>query len=146
MDTKELEDHVFAPNEPRVDISKFVPDLQPTRSKIDLGCQRGKMGGALRMLMVLEWKCLGLREAIEQLCEKQELLATLMDSKKSVQNVALEETQRQIFSGVEGVLELNSSIGAALNHLIKNMTDEFSSKNVLRHVIMGSRKDPLVKS
>ena len=41
---------------------------------------------------------------------------------------------------------LNSSIGAAPNHIMKNMTDEFSSKNVLRHVITGSRKDASVKS
>ena len=50
VDTKELEDHVLAPNEPRVDTdhiarqargaqttSKMVPDLQQTRSKRDLG-------------------------------------------------------------------------------------------------------------
>ena len=37
------------------------------------------------MLTVLERKCLDLSEAIEQLSEKQELLATLMESKKSLQ-------------------------------------------------------------
>ena len=35
--------------------------------------------------MVLERKCLDHSEAIEQLSEKQELLATLMESKKSLQ-------------------------------------------------------------
>ena len=41
---------------------------------------------------------------------------------------------------------MTSSIGAAFNHITKSMTDEFSSKNVLRHVIMGSRKNVSVKS
>ena len=31
-----------------------------------------------------------------------------------------------------------SSIGAALNHIMKSMTDEFSSRNVRRHVPMGN--------
>ena len=38
-----------------------------------------------------------------------------------------------------------SSIGAAVNHIMMSMTDEFSSKNVLRHVHMGTRKDASVK-
>ena len=41
---------------------------------------------------------------------------------------------------------LNSSIGAILNHIMKSMTDKFSSKNALQHVVMGSRKDISVKS
>ena len=36
-----------------------------------------------RMLIVLERKCLDLSEATEQVSEKQELLATLMESKKT---------------------------------------------------------------
>ena len=51
----------------------------------------------LRKLTVLERKCLDLSEANEQLSEKQELLATLMESMKSLQKVASEEFQRQIF-------------------------------------------------
>ena len=31
-----------------------------------------------------------------------------------------------------------SSIGAAVNHIMKSMTDEFSSRNVRRHVPMGN--------
>ena len=41
---------------------------------------------------------------------------------------------------------LKSSIDAALNHRMTSMTDELSSKNVLRHTITGSRKDASVKS
>ena len=33
-----------------------------------------------------------------------------------------------------------SSIGAALNHIMKNFTDEFCSKSVLWHIIKGSKK------
>ena len=49
------------------------------------------------MLVVLERKCLELREEIEHLSEKQELLATLMEGKMSMQKVAPEDFQRQIF-------------------------------------------------
>ena len=51
----------------------------------------------LTVLMILERECLDLSETIEQLSEKQELLATLMDGKMSLQKVALEEFPRQIF-------------------------------------------------
>ena len=55
----------------------------------------------LRMLIVLERECLELKEEIEHMSEKQELLATLMEGKMSVQKVApaSEEFQRQIFQG-----------------------------------------------
>ena len=39
-----------------------------------------------------------------------------------------------------------SSIGAVPDHIAKNMTDEFYSKSVPRHVLMGSRKGVSVKS
>ena len=38
-----------------------------------------------------------------------------------------------------------SSIGTALSHIMMSMTDEFSSKNVPRHVHMGTRKDASAK-
>ena len=47
--------------------------------------------------MILERECLDLSEAIEQLSEKQKLLATLMEGKMRLQKVAPEEIQRQIF-------------------------------------------------
>ena len=49
------------------------------------------------MLIFVERKCLDLSEAVEQLSEKQTLLATLMESKKNFQKVAPEEFRRQIF-------------------------------------------------
>ena len=59
VDTKELEDHVLAPHEPRVDIDhvarqargeqhqRWFQILKQSRSKREPDCQYGKMGGAL---------------------------------------------------------------------------------------------------
>ena len=60
------------------------------------------------MLIVLERKCMDLSEANEQLSEKQELLTTLMESKKSLQKVALEEFQRKIFQELKELEEQKS--------------------------------------
>ena len=49
------------------------------------------------MLIVLELECLDLSETIEHLSEKQELLAALVESKMSLQTVAPEKVQEQIF-------------------------------------------------
>ena len=43
------------------------------------------------MLTVLERECLDLSDAIENVSEKQELLATLMESKKNLEKDALEK-------------------------------------------------------
>ena len=45
------------------------------------------------MLIVLERECLDFGKAIENLSEQQELLATLMKEKRSLQKVALERFQ-----------------------------------------------------
>ena len=55
------------------------------------------------MLTVLERRCLDLSEAIEQLSEKQELLGTLMESKKGLEKGAPERFHEKIFQRVEGV-------------------------------------------
>ena len=57
------------------------------------------------MLMVLEWKCLELKEAIELLSEKQELLTTLMEGKMSLQKVAPEKYQEKIFEELQELEE-----------------------------------------
>ena len=59
----------------------------------------------LKMLMILERECLDLSEAIRQLSEKQELLATLMEGKMSLQKVAPEEFRRQIFQELKELEE-----------------------------------------
>ena len=51
----------------------------------------------LRTLIVLERECLDLGGTIEHLSEKQELLATLKESKMSLQTVAPEKLQEKIF-------------------------------------------------
>ena len=63
------------------------------------------------MLIVLERECLELNEAVQNLCEKQELLATLMEGKMSMQKVALEKYQEKIF-GESKEAEDKRSIGA----------------------------------
>ena len=49
------------------------------------------------MLIRLEQKCQELCQVIEQMSERQELLAALMESKKSPQKEAPEEFHRRIF-------------------------------------------------
>ena len=51
----------------------------------------------LKGLIELERRCLTLREEVEHLSERQEVLADLMVSKKDRQKVAPEDFQRQIF-------------------------------------------------
>ena len=81
--------------------TKDVPVFQQIRNERDPSRQYGEMGGAFGMLSVLERECLELREEVEHLNEKQEVLVTLMEGKMSVQKVALEKYQVKI-RGVEG--------------------------------------------
>ena len=81
VDAKELEDHVLAPHSEASE--RRTTSKNCSRSSTDASVARWEEH--LRMLTVLERKCLDLSEAIEQLSEKQELLATLMESKKSLQ-------------------------------------------------------------
>ena len=102
VDTEELEDHVLAPSEPSVDIEhtarqargeqrqRLFQIFSRQRAKEILVASVARWEVHLRMLTVLERECLDLSEAIGQLSEKQELLATLMESKVSLQKVAPE--------------------------------------------------------
>ena len=83
--------------------SKDFPDLQQTRSKTDLVCPCGKMGGAPQNAQSSGKKTPG------QLGEEQELLATLMESKKSLQKKSLQKS----FSG-EGLPGAAGVGGAAI--------------------------------
>ena len=65
----------------------------------------GRKKERLRMLIVLERECLDLSEAIELCSEKQELLATLMESKKCLQKDAPERLQEQIFQELKELEE-----------------------------------------
>ena len=55
------------------------------------------MHRAFRMLIYLERKCRELDETDEQLREKQEMLASLMESKKNMQKNASEKFHEKIF-------------------------------------------------
>ena len=57
------------------------------------------------MLIVPERECLDLSEAIEQMSEKQELLAALMEGKMRLQQAAVAEFQRQIFQDLKELEE-----------------------------------------
>ena len=59
----------------------------------------------MRTLIVLEREFLDLSEAIEQLNEKQELLATLMKGQMSMQKVAPEKYQEKIFEKLKELEE-----------------------------------------
>ena len=82
VDTKELEDHVLAPNERRVDIDHIARQARGERHQrlfqifSRQGAKEILVAGVarwehLRLLIVLDAKCLDLGEAIEQLSEKQ---------------------------------------------------------------------------
>ena len=59
----------------------------------------------LRMLVVLERECPTLREEVEHLNERQEVLTILMAGKMNVQKVAPEDFQRQIFQELKELEE-----------------------------------------
>ena len=59
----------------------------------------------LRMLVVSERECLALTEEVEHLNEKQEMLTTLMEGKMSMQFVAPEKYQVNIFEELKELEE-----------------------------------------
>ena len=59
----------------------------------------------MRMLIVLERRCLKLDVAVGQMSERQELLAALMESKKSLQKEAPKEFHGHIFQEVKALEE-----------------------------------------
>ena len=59
----------------------------------------------LKGLVVLERHCLALREEVEHLSERQEVLAVLMEGKMNMQKTAPEDFQRQIFQELKKELE-----------------------------------------
>ena len=68
----------------------------------------------LRMLIVLERECLELREETEHLREKQEVLATLMEGKMSMQKVGPQDFQRQIFQELKELEEQKTKEGTCI--------------------------------
>ena len=109
--TKALAEPVIAPNEPRccqhIEHIARQASGEPHQRLFQIFSRQGAKEILVasverweehpRMLKVLERECLDFSEAIEQLSEKQELLATLMESKKCLQKGAPERFQEQIF-------------------------------------------------
>ena len=58
-------------------------------SSADKSQKRPRREEHLRIFIVLERRCLEFSEAFKQLTEKQELLATLMESEKSLQKSSM---------------------------------------------------------
>ena len=125
VNTRELEHHVLGPNEPRVDIEHIVRQARGEQqqrlfqifsrqeAKYILVASVARCEEHLRMLTVLERRWLDLSEAVEQLSGKQELLATLMESKKSLQKTFW-KISREDLPGVEGAggAEVKRGFGA----------------------------------
>ena len=71
---------------------KLFQIFEQTRSKRDPSRQYGETGGAFENIGCSgEGECLALGEEVEHLNEKQEVLATLMEVKMSMQKVVLEK-------------------------------------------------------
>ena len=95
--TKELEERVLAPNEPSVNVednvrqargenhTKMFQIFSRQGAKVILVASVARWEEHLRMLIVLERECPDRTEVIEHLIEKQEMVATLMESKKMLQ-------------------------------------------------------------
>ena len=108
VSTQELKERVLSPNEPSVNIERIVRQARSEKHKklFQIFSRKGvkeipvasmaRLEERLRMLKVLERECLDLGGTIEHLSEKQELLATLKESKMSLQTVALEKLQEKV--------------------------------------------------
>ena len=108
---------MLAPNEPRVDIERTVRQARGETHKklVQIFSRQGaqeiqdareaRREEHLTMLMIVERECLDLSEAILQLSEKQELLATVMKGNMSLQKVAPEEFHWRIFQELKDLEE-----------------------------------------
>ena len=122
--TKDLEDHVLASNETSVNIEHIVRQAKGEKQKkkrIQTFSRQGakeilvasvaRWEEHLRMLMVQGRERLDVSEAIGHLSERQELLATLMESKKCLQKGAPEGADLPRVEGAGGA-EVKRGIGA----------------------------------
>ena len=126
VSTRELKEQVLSPNESSVSIVRIARQARSEKSKKlfqifsrqganeTLVASMARLEEHLGMLVVLERECLALREEVEHWSEKQEVLATLMEGKMSMQRVALKKYPGEDLRGVEGVggAEDKRSIGS----------------------------------
>ena len=110
VSTRELKEQVLSPDESSVSTVRIARQARSERNKefcfrfsekeqtsvfID---SMARWEEHLKRLVVLERHCLALREEVEHLNERQEVLAILMEGKMmNMQKVAPEVFQRQIF-------------------------------------------------
>ena len=116
VSTKELKEQGLSPSEPSVNMEHIVRQARSEKKKklFQISSIQGtkeirvasmaRWKEHLRMLIVLERHCLELREEIEHLTDKQEV-ASVMEGKMSMQKVALEDFQRQIFQELKELEE-----------------------------------------
>ena len=109
VSTRELREQVLSPNEPSVNIVRIARQARSEKHKklFQIFSRQGakeipvasvaRWEEYLRMLKVLQRECLQLSEAIENLSEKPELLANLIEGKMSLQKVASVKFQEKIF-------------------------------------------------
>ena len=100
---------VLSPNEPNVykqriarqarsELSKTLFQIFSRHGANDIPvASMARREDHFTVLMILERECLELREEVEHLSEKQEVFCTLMECNMSMQKVAPEDFQRQIF-------------------------------------------------
>ena len=85
------------------------------------------------MLIVLERECMELREEVEHSSEKQEVLATLMEGKTSLQNVALDTCSSSLASDTDEVMSASSKMA--------HDADEAMSESSLTALAKGKERD-----
>ena len=106
VNTREFEHHVLAPNETDVIVMQARDEKHQRLFQVFSG-QGAKevLEEHQRMLIFLEQKCQEICQTVEQRSERQELLATLMGSQKSLQKDGREEFQVQIFQELKELEE-----------------------------------------
>ena len=115
--TRELKEQVLSPDESSFSIVRIARQARSEKSKkLFQICSRqganeivvasmARWEERLRIVVVLERECLALREEVEHLNEKQEVLATLMEGKMNMQRVAPEKYQEKIFEELKDLEE-----------------------------------------
>ena len=99
VSTTELKDQVLSPNEPSVNVVRIAKQARSEKSEklFQIFSRRG--ANEMRVASMARFEsvecageCIpGLREQVEHLSENQEVLATLMEGKMSMQKVAPEK-------------------------------------------------------
>ena len=112
VSTRELKEQVLSPDESSVRKVRIARQARSEKSKKlfqifrqganeVLIASMARWEEHLKGLVVLERHCLALREEVEHLNERQEVLAILTEGKMNMQKVAPEDFQRQTSPGVK---------------------------------------------